>query len=302
MTDIVREDVAFAARDGYRLGGTLFRPAPETDLGAALVIAGATAVSHRYYGKFAGYLASLGLTVLTFDYRGIGASAPSTLKGFKAGMQHWGEEDLAGAIDWLRDRVRPRHLSMVGHSVGGQIVSLADNNRTLDAIVLVAAQSGYWRLFEKRRPRLFLNWFVLVPVLTRLFGKLPKWLMGGEDLPAGIARQWARWGRHPDYIVSHGPQVRQGFARITVPLLSYRLSDDQTAPREAVAALLGWYENSVKDQRCVDPRDVGTDTIGHFGFFRPTFSETLWREAGDWLLDRLEKGTPTAPQRTVTVC
>lgn len=302
MTDIVREDVAFAARDGYRLGGTLFRPAPDADLGAAVIIAGATAVSHRYYAKFAGYLAGRGLTVLTFDYRGIGDSAPATFKGFDAGMQHWGEADLAGAIDWLRETARPDRLLMVGHSVGGQIVSLADNNRALDAIVLVASQSGYWRLFEKRRPRVFVNWFVLIPILTRLLGKVPKRLMGGVELPGGIARQWAKWGRHPDYIVSHGPQVREGFARLAVPVLSYRLSDDETAPKNAVAALLAWYENGVKDERCVEPRDVGADAIGHFGFFRAAFSETLWREAGDWLLDRLERGAAATPQRAATVC
>lgn len=302
MTDIIREDVAIAARDGYGLGGAVFRPAPDKDLKAAVVIAGATAVSHRYYGKFAKYLAGRGFTVLTFDYRGIGESAPDKLRGFKAGMHHWGQADLAGAIDWLQDTVRPESLLLVGHSVGGQILSLAHNNRQLDAIMLVAAQSGYWRLFDKRRRRLFLNWFVLIPVLTRLFGKLPKQLMGGEDLPAGIARQWAKWGRHPDYIVSHDPNVRVGFARLTVPLLSYRFSDDPTAPREAVAALLGWYKNCAKAERCVEPGDLGANVIGHFGFFREKFSDSLWQEAGDWLQTRLNREAESEPRRIVTAC
>ncbi len=26
--------------------------------------------------------------------------------------------------------------------------------------------------------------------------------MGAENLPRGVALQWARWGRHPDYIFS----------------------------------------------------------------------------------------------------
>lgn len=302
MTAPDREDVVIRARDDYRLGGTVFRPAAEADLGAAVVVASATAVSRHYYGKFAHYLAERGFTVLTFDYRGIGSSAPDDLKGFAAGMQHWGEEDLAGAIDWLRETAQPDHLFMVGHSVGGQIVSLADNNRTLDGLVLVAAQSGYWRLFGKRRPRLFITWHLLIPLLTRIYGRLPKWLMGGEDLPAGVARQWARWGRHPDYIVSHGPRVRQGFARIAVPLLAYRFSDDQTAPGRAVAALLRWYENAAVQERAVDPSDLGVPQIGHFGFFRQKFSETLWREAGDWLVGLVEPNASTAPRTTVTVC
>jgi hypothetical protein len=28
---------------------------------------------------------------------------------------------------------------------------------------------------------------------------------------------------------------------------------------------------------------VGADAISHFGFFRETFRNTLWREAAEWL-------------------
>jgi predicted alpha/beta hydrolase len=33
----------------------------------------------------------------------------------------------------------------------------------------------------------------------------------------------------------------------------------------------------------VDPEAFGGRKIGHFGFFRERFRESLWREAGDWL-------------------
>jgi len=31
------------------------------------------------------------------------------------------------------------------------------------------------------------------------------------------------------------------------------------------------------------PRELGVKSIGHFGFFRERFRDSLWREAADWL-------------------
>jgi predicted alpha/beta hydrolase len=31
------------------------------------------------------------------------------------------------------------------------------------------------------------------------------------------------------------------------------------------------------------PHEVGAKAIGHFGFFRERFRDSLWREAADWL-------------------
>jgi predicted alpha/beta hydrolase len=37
------------------------------------------------------------------------------------------------------------------------------------------------------------------------------------------------------------------------------------------------------DHRHVIPREVGAPAIGHFGFFRERFRDTLWRESAGWL-------------------
>jgi len=33
----------------------------------------------------------------------------------------------------------------------------------------------------------------------------------------------------------------------------------------------------------IEPKQIGAAKIGHFGFFRPEFRDTLWKEAADWL-------------------
>ena len=64
--------VELTARDGYRLGATLFQPAAAN--GRAVLVMAATGVPQTYYGKFSAFLAARCFTVLTFDYRGIGES------------------------------------------------------------------------------------------------------------------------------------------------------------------------------------------------------------------------------------
>ena len=56
----------------------------------ALLIASAMGVKRRYYDAFAQYLAARGISVVTFDYRGIGESRPASLRGFDATMLDWG--------------------------------------------------------------------------------------------------------------------------------------------------------------------------------------------------------------------
>ena len=61
------------------------------------------------------------------------------------------------------------------------------------------------------------------------------------------------------------------------------MSDDAFAPVAAVQALLELYPSSKAELRRVRPAEVGAKSIGHFGFFRESFRDTLWREAADWL-------------------
>ena len=71
------ETITFRA-DIATLGGTLFRPAGRAR--AAIVIHGATGVPARFYRHFAAWLADQGFVCLTYDYRGVGASATRKMR------------------------------------------------------------------------------------------------------------------------------------------------------------------------------------------------------------------------------
>jgi predicted alpha/beta hydrolase len=277
----------FPALDGFELAGTLYEPSAELDRGKTVLLASATAVRRRYYHGFARHLADRGLTVLTFDYRGIGDSRPASLKGFRASMRDWGTSDLAGAIAWLTARYPGRPLVGVGHSAGGQLFGLASNNQRLSALLTVGAQHGYWALWPGlRKFAMALLWWIAIPLVTRLFGYFPSRLLGlGAELPKGVALEWASWCRDPAYVNGrHRPPAADAFAAFTGPLRAYSFSDDAYAPPISVDRLAAFYSAATLERRNLTPRDLGVAAIGHFGFFRDDFRSSLWSEAADWLL------------------
>jgi predicted alpha/beta hydrolase len=273
--------VEFAARDGYRLAGTLYRP--KTPNRRAVLFQAASGVKQEYYGKFAEYLAGRGFTALTFDYRGIGRSAPPKLRGFQARMRDWAEKDIGGALDYLARATHGARLIGIGHSFGGQVFGLVPGNERYVAAMTVGSQSGYWKHWRgKGRAGMWLVTHVVLPGLSRLHGYFPARRFGqGEDMPAGVAREWASWCRHPGYVVG-ALGAQEAYARFTAPIRVYAVADDGYAPPAAVEAFLGFYPNAPHRVEGVDPAQHG-GAIGHFGFFRERHRETLWRDAAGWL-------------------
>ena len=272
----------FRARDGYRLGGMLYRPAGLCR--GAVAIHAATGVPQGYYGAFAAFLASRGLLVLTFDYRGIGRSHPERLRGFRATMRDWAALDGAGALDELERQAAGAPLLAVGHSFGSNGFGVVDGVERYAAALFVGGQSGYWRHWRGHGATGM--WFlthVLLPVVSPLVGYFPSRLFGqGENLPAGVAVEWARWCRHPQY--AKGALDAPGYDRFGSPIRSYWMADDGYAPRPAAEALLHLYPRAPSELRAVHPGDIGAERIGHFGFFRDRFRDSLWDEGARWLL------------------
>jgi len=281
-------NLSILAKDGYRLGATLFEPRSAAH--ATLVVHGATAVPARYYARFGEHMASSGVRVLSYDFRGVGASRPLNLRGFEASMSDWAELDARGVMAYAKQAFGRRPIVHLGHSFGGQLLGLVDDAREADAAVLVGSQLGYyahWPFVE--RLRLALLWNGVVPLVTRSFGYLPGQFGLGEDLPSGVAREWARWCSHPDYLMGAHPSARARFARFDRPTLLFSMTDDAYAPEAAVEHLMRVLDHAPLEHRRVSPAELGVEAIGHFGFFRPRFADTLWREVR-WFVEDVATG------------
>jgi predicted alpha/beta hydrolase len=283
---IASEPIRIPTEDGYSLAATVFDPpAPRATEGVVL-IAPAMGVRQTFYYELAEFLAERNRAVLTFDYRGIGSSAPSRLADCDADLEDWGRLDLAALIGTARVRHPDRPLAVIAHSVSGQLLGLAPNVGEVEQVLAFGAQSGYWRHWSGvRRFRVWLLWHLLIPVSTRLLGYFPASRFGlGQDTPGGVATMWAYWGRHPDYLMGRvDPEKLRGYRRYAGRLRAVCAIDDTIAPVAAVRALLEFYPEARRELRVVEPAELGVRSVGHFGYFRESIGRRLWPEETDRL-------------------
>jgi predicted alpha/beta hydrolase len=280
-------DIRLAARDGHPLAATLYEPA--SDGARTVIINSATAVRRQFYDKFARFVCGHNVRVITYDYRGIGDSLTGSIRTAATSMRDWGARDFAGVLDATTARFPGSRLLVVGHSVGGQLLGLAENNHKVQAMLAVGAQSGYWRLWpQPDRYALAFLWYVLMPTLTRFVSYFPAKRLGlGENLPGGVALEWARWCRSPGYMTDQHAGARpQYFANFAGEILAYSIDDDRMAPLKAVDALMSCYVQASVERRHVRAADHGVRALGHFGFFKDRCGPTLWQESLEWLLAR----------------
>lgn len=271
-----------AATDGVPLAARRF-PAHGPAWGHVLV-ASAMGVRQDFYAPFAQWLASQGLHVTTFDYRGVGASLRGPRSKAHTDVTTWAIRDLESMLAHATQPAPTLPLFHVGHSLGGQLLAIVPGQSRVTAAVHVVAGSGWHGHGIHMRWRLRFFWHVAVPALTRAFGYFPGRAMRMVgDMPGGVALQWRRWCLHRDYLLSEGEAWREAYARSTVPVLSYSFADDELLTRAAIDDLDSRLLVAPVERRHVNPRDIGVARVGHFGYFAQKCRETLWEETLQWL-------------------
>jgi len=248
----------------------------------SVVIGGAMGVRQDYYAPFAEWLSGQGFRVTTFDYRGSGDSLPDThdgsLRGFKADLFDWAS-DYEAVVDSAKAALPDVPLYLLGHSLGAQLPGFLKNQAKVDGLVSIAAGSGYWRDNAPQLRRMILYfWYVLVPLATRLFGYFPgRKLKKVGDLPAGVMLQWRKWCLDPLYSVgAEGEGARLAYAQATFPVLALSITDDELMTWRGTQNLINLYSGAMRSFERITPADLGVKRIGHFGFFRQQFSQSLW--------------------------
>jgi len=278
--------ISFSAQDDYSLAGNLYEP--KLPNARTVIISGATGVLQGYYAGYAQYLCDAGFLVLTYDYRGIGASSNKPDDAPEPRMQDWGEQDLPAAIKWCRENCPNNQLLGVGHSIGGQMIGLAHNRDELSAQLNVASQYAHWSHW-RQQPERFNSWLffhLILPSITKIMGYFPGKILGSESLPVGVALDWARWGRQGNYnALSKAAPISKGFADYAGKLRFYGFTDDKKfAPPETVEKMPDLYQGANSDVIIKHPLDYDMSSIGHFGFFKSSMNKTAWQETSSWLL------------------
>lgn len=289
--------MTITAADGFPLGG--MRYLPTGPVRGRFVLGGATGVGQRYYRRFALYAAAKGFATLTFDYRGIGASRRSSLKGFEATYLDWGRLDLGAAVESMRSAHTA--LFLIGHSFGGQAVGLLPNHDALAGAYCFGVGAGWSGWMPKSEAwKVWLQWNVVLPSLVALKGYMPWSLLGmGEDLPFGVYRQWRRWCGYPHYFFDDPAMthISDVYARVCLPLVAANAVDDPWASPKSRDAFVRAFTGADVSRLDLQPWEPGKG-IGHMGYFRAD-AIPLWDKLLQWveqqLADRAETGTQGFP-------
>jgi predicted alpha/beta hydrolase len=276
------QDIELITQDATRIAAKLYTPVGQ--IRAKLVVAGATGVPQGFYRAFADYAASRGFETLTLDYRGIGLSAPASLRGFEMDYRDWAVQDTAAAVDWIAtDAAVP--LFMMGHSYGGHGFGQLPNWNKVEGFYTFASGAGWagW-MPPLERVRVWLLWNLISPVIVQLKGYLAWKKLGmGENLPLGVYHQWKLWCRFPHYFFDdpNMQHMKPMFAKITTPIVAANATDDLWALPASRDAFMSGYTGTRWEGKTIDPASLGLKAIGHMGYFKPS-AKQLWAEALDW--------------------
>lgn len=272
------------ALDGYELGAILYSARMDAVPQRAVVLHGGVGIPARRYQRFARFLAQAGMPVLTYDFRGVGMSRPSALRGFRSVIEDWAEYDCSAAIGWMQVYFPRAELIGIAHSLGALLFGGAHNAAAQARLVLIGAHTGYYGDYRPlyRLPMAAL-WHGLMPAVTRLVGYFPGRRLGiGDDIPAGVALQWASRSSTDLRPVGLGPsaeRTRRLLDRCAVlerPALVIRMSDDAFATAAGLRRFLAYYPRLPLEHVLFTPADADVRKIGHFGFFSRRAGPVLW--------------------------
>lgn len=262
-------EIQIIAKDGYPLSAILREPLGNPK--AVIQIHCGMGIPKELYSNFASFLALNGYITLTFDYRGFGGSAPTDLKTCNAEIQHLGQLDMVGVLNFLNHKYPKLKKIVIAHSMGGQMLGLMGNNHLIDQIILIASSTGYWGdMTSPYKYNMRFGSFMMKPIVGILGYLNASLLNQGEDMPPKIALQWRKWCLHPQYFeIDFGNALHPlYFDQIKVSLTSIQIADDPLANQVTCNKLLTYFKNAQKKVEVLHPADFGFKKIGHAGYFQ----------------------------------
>jgi predicted alpha/beta hydrolase len=268
-------DITFTCADGFSLEATRFDPSGPTR--AHLIIAGATAVPQRFYRRFALHANTLGYCVTTFDYRGIGRSAPKIMRGFNANYTDWARQDLATVIDQVRQQAGAKPIDYVAHSFGGHALGMVSNHDAISNAYFFAVGAGWaGHMPPVERIKVTLMWHLLGPIVVPLLGYMPGSFIGGENLPIGVYRNWKHWCSFKRYFFDdpNAANLTAQFGEVRCNITAANALDDLWALPVSRDHFVDAYRAARVTRVDLDPKTLGMP-IGHMGYFRQG-REALW--------------------------
>lgn len=276
----MRSNTTIRTNDGTRIWvGTYLPPQVSHSI---MVIAPSVGTTSEYYDDFANYLCERGFTVITFDYRGVGNSAPESLLGYKANMHQWAVQDINAVLIYTKQQYPNQEIIYLGHSIGGEIIGLAPASQYISKMIFVCSALSCAKLFPLSNRIKIAGLKMLARTTSRLYGYFPgKKLYIFDDLPNGVVHEWANWCDRSNGLFDIFPD--NNYRKLTIPVLAFTFEDDWHCPPRAVKELLIRFENAMITWYHLKPKDIGIKKIGQKDFFKTSMQQSLWEMLLKWI-------------------
>ncbi|UHQ19876.1 alpha/beta fold hydrolase [Lysobacter sp. KIS68-7] len=245
----------------------------------------AMGLAARYYAPFAEALAkaAAGVAVLA-DLRGQGESATLAREGARFGYHEIVAQDIPSLISAIAAQFPARPIYLVGHSLGGQLGSLATVHATprLAGLILVASGTAHYRAWPKA-----LQWRARITVqAVRIASTMLPWYPGrllgfGGDQPRRFMADW-RYNATTGRYRAAGSRIdyEEALHDLALPVLSVEIRGDPVAPTGATSELLAKLASCAIARRPIDGVTTDAPWKRHFSWARQP--DEVVAEIVDW--------------------
>ncbi len=276
----MHEKVQIRTKDGRSITVTSY-PSTRPDANN-MIIAPAVEVVQKDYEKFAIHFQQLGYNVVTFDYRGIGDSAPDFLKDFEAGLQQWAVQDTDAVIRFVRTAFPNKELIYIGHGIGGELIGLAQASQYVNKLGLISSSLSckkYWSWRGKLKMTILNS---AARLSNKWFGYFPGTRLGmRRDLPKGVMSELANWSENPNGLFDLFPE--NNYRKLEVPLFAFSFSNDWMTPDKAVRKLLSYFSSACITWFHLHPEELGLNGKKNYCFFETQLQASTWQILERWL-------------------
>ena len=281
---ITMKDLILNTSDHIPLSVKVFEP--QISNGKLLLINSATGVKQQIHFSFAKYFAENGFTVITYDYRGIGESKPTKMRGFNASMRIWGTIDFKTLTDFIQKEYPDYTKFCLGHSVGALILGMNDYSKNFEKFIFVGTQDAYiGNLTFTVAATAMLGFGIALPLMTHFFGYFPAHRFGlGESLPKGVAFDWQTLILNKKSTSKLYEKIGEHISKeLSQKTFIIHAEDDTWVTQEGMKNLLkNVYPNLKTTYREIKISESEKGEIGHVNFFR-SYNKKLWKIALDEL-------------------
>jgi predicted alpha/beta hydrolase len=240
------------------------------------VLLPAMGVAASFYAPFVRELEqTCGATVLALDLPGQGASRLRARAGDDFGYREAVEELVPDALRRARREQQQRPLFLIGHSLGGQLATLAcaEVGSLLDGLVLIAAGTAHWRTWPRGHRWLAAVTVHAIAATAMLLPWYPgEFLVFGGNQARRLMRDWsfnARTGRYRLEGSARSPHDLVAALRgVSLPVLAISISGDPVAPPGARDELLSYLPAAVITRETVPGVAADARWRRHFSWAR----------------------------------